>query len=223
MSRSLGLEITMEEKRKIYKHEIIITSILTLCPIILGLILWDQLPDRVATHFDINNVPNVWSSKGFAVFGIPSILFLLHIFCIAATRFDPKNKNVSRKLIAVIIWIVPVISIVVNGAILLYAIGRTVNMGMMANLLCGILFLAIGNYLPKCRQNYSIGVRTPWALNDEENWNKTNRFAGWCFLFVGVGFLLNSVFTLPAILFLVIPVCIFLPVGYSFVLYRKQN
>lgn len=38
MSRSLGLEITMEEKRKIYKHEIIITSILTLCPIILGLI-----------------------------------------------------------------------------------------------------------------------------------------------------------------------------------------
>lgn len=223
MSRSLGLEITMEEKRKIYKHEIIITSILTLCPIILGLILWDQLPDRVATHFDINNVPNGWSSKGFAVFGIPSILFLLHIFCIAATRFDPKNKNVSRKLIAVIIWIVPVISIVVNGAILLYAIGRTVNMGMMANLLCGILFLAIGNYLPKCRQNYSIGVRTPWALNDEENWNKTNRFAGWCFLFVGVGFLLNSVFTLPAILFLVIPVCILLPVGYSFVLYRKQN
>ena len=223
MSRSLGLEITMEEKRKIYKHEIIITSILTLCPIILGLILWDQLPDRVATHFDINNVPTGWSSKGFAVFGIPSILFLLHIFCIAATRFDPKNKNVSRKLIAVIIWIVPVISIVVNGAILLYAIGRTVNMGMMANLLCGILFLAIGNYLPKCRQNYSIGVRTPWALNDEENWNKTNRFAGWCFLFVGVGFLLNSVFTLPAILFLVIPVCILLPVGYSFVLYRKQN
>ncbi|MGN1151259.1 MAG: SdpI family protein [Lachnospiraceae bacterium] len=223
MSRSLGLEITMEEKRKIYKHEIIITSILTLCPIILGLILWDQLPDRVATHFDINNVPNGWSSKGFAVFGIPSVLFLLHIFCIVATKFDPKNRNVSRKLISVIIWIVPVISIVVNGAILLYAIGRTVNMGMIANLLCGILFLAIGNYLPKCRQNYSIGVRTPWALNDEENWNKTNRFAGWCFLFVGVGFLLNSVFTLPAILFLVIPVCILLPVGYSFILYRKQN
>ena len=111
----------------------------------------------------------------------------------------------------------------VNGAILLYAIGRTVNMGMIANLLCGILFLAIGNYLPKCRQNYSIGVKTPWAWDNAETWNKTNRFAGWCFLFVGVGFLLNSIFTLPFILFLVIPVCILMPVGYSFVLYRKQK
>ena len=96
MSRSLGLEITMEEKRKIYKHEIIITSILTLCPIILGLILWDQLPDRVATHFDINDVPNGWSSKGFAVFGIPSILFLLHfwqsvITCLNADRIIPSE------------------------------------------------------------------------------------------------------------------------------------
>lgn len=213
----------MEEKKKIYTHEIVITSVLTLCPILLGVLLWNQLPDTVATHFDTNNVPNGWSSKGFAVFGIPLILFLLHLFCISATIFDPKKRNLSRKLISVILWMIPVISIVVNGVILLYAIGKTIDVGLIANLLCGILFLAIGNYLPKCKQNYTVGVKTPWALEDERNWNKTNRFAGWCFLLIGVCFLINSILTQTAILLFVIPVCGLLPAGYSFWLYRKEK
>ncbi|MDD6811922.1 MAG: SdpI family protein [Lachnospiraceae bacterium] len=213
----------MEEEKKIYSHEIVITSILTLCPILVGVFLWNRLPDMVATHFDAQNVPNGWSSKVFAVFGIPLILFLMQILCIAVTKFDPKNKNMSRKMISIIIWIIPIISIVANGTILLYAIGKTIDVGLIVNLVCGILFLAIGNYLPKCRQNYTVGVKTPWTLENEENWNKTNRFAGWCFLFTGVCFLVNSLFTLTAVLFLVIPVCGLLPVGYSFWLYRKEK
>ena len=168
------------EGMKKYKFEIIITSILTLCPILVGLILWNQMPDTIATHFNVNNEPDGWSSKAFAVFGIPLFLFVAHWVCIAATFYDPKNKNISRKLVLVILWIMPIVSIFTNGSVLLQAIGKAVDISLVVNLLCGFMFLAIGNYLPKCKQNYTVGIKTPWALDNEENWNKTHRFAGWC-------------------------------------------
>lgn len=208
---------------KKYKFEIIITSILTLCPILLGLILWNQMPDTIATHFNVNNEPDGWSSKAFAVFGIPLFLLVAHWVCIAATFCDPKNKNISRKLVLVILWIMPIVSIFTNGSVLLQAIGKAVDIGLVAKLLCGFMFLAIGNYLPKCKQNYTVGIKTPWALDNEENWNKTHRFAGWCYLIAGICFLINSVFTLGIVVIIIIVICAVLPCGYSFVLYKRAK
>ena len=209
------------EGMKQYKFEIAITSILTLCPIILGLLLWSQMPDMVATHFNIHNEPDGWSSKEFAVFGIPLFLFVAHWICIAATFCDPKNKNISRKLIIVILWIMPVVSMVTNGSVLLQAAGKTVDIGVVVNLLCGVMFLVIGNYLPKCKQNYTVGIKTSWALDNEENWNKTHRCAGWCYMIVGICFFINSILTFEVVIVIAIAICALLPCVYSFLLYKK--
>ena len=75
----------------------IITSIIILAPIIVGLMLWDQLPAEMATHFGEDGQPNGWSSKSFTVFGLPLILLAVHWFCVAFTDADPKNKNISNK------------------------------------------------------------------------------------------------------------------------------
>ena len=65
---------------KKYKRTLIITSMVAISPLIVGLLLWNQLPDVIATHFGSGNVPNGWSSKPFAVLGLPLILLVLHIF-----------------------------------------------------------------------------------------------------------------------------------------------
>ena len=52
-----------------HKKMILLTSIITLFPIFIGLLLWNQLPDSLATHWGINNEPNGYASKTFAVFG----------------------------------------------------------------------------------------------------------------------------------------------------------
>lgn len=73
-----------------HKKMILLTSIATLLPILIGLLLWKQLPDSVATHWSTGNEPDGYSSKAFAVFGLPVIMLILHLVCVIATNIDPK-------------------------------------------------------------------------------------------------------------------------------------
>lgn len=89
----------------------------------------------------------------------------------------------------------------------------------------GIFFILLGNYMSKIRQNYFVGVRTPWALNDEDNWNKTQRYASWCFVITGIIVLIEAfVLWLPAvIIFSSIFLAAILPTVYSFLLFKKKE
>ena len=58
---------------KKYKTTLILTTLISLFPMVIGLLLWNRMPDTIATHFGTNNVPNGWSSKTMAVIGIPSV------------------------------------------------------------------------------------------------------------------------------------------------------
>lgn len=199
----------------------ILTSVIILAPIVAGLILWDKLPAQMATHFDANGVADDWSPKEFAVFGLPLLLLVVHWFCMAFTSVDPKKQNFSDKVITLMMWLCPVISIAGNGATYLYALDNTVNTVPMAILLLGCIFLVIGNYMPKMKQSYTIGIKIPWALNSEENWNRTHRLGGYTFMLAGVITIIAG-FTQQLWL---VPVALiaasFIPVIYSFMLYKK--
>ena len=199
----------------------IITSIVILLPIVIGLILWDKLPAEMATHFDSNGKADDWSPKWIAVFGMPLFLLVVHWFCVAFTSVDPKRQNFSDKIIILMMWLCPVVSIVGNAATYLYAFDNTVNTTPMAMMLLGCVFLVIGNYMPKMKQSYTIGIKIPWALNSEENWNLTHRFGGYMFMLGGIvviiaGFIQQ--FWLVPVAFVLMA---FVPMAYSFILYKK--
>ena len=90
---------------KSYKKIIIITTLITILPLFVGLILWNRLPDTVATHWDFNGEANGWSSKAFAVLGLPCLLTVIHLFTVGVTLNDPKKKNIHRKMLALVFWI----------------------------------------------------------------------------------------------------------------------
>ena len=138
-----------------------------------------------------------------------------------AEQADPKKKNHSDKMIHLVLWIIPVMSVVLHTITYLTALGYGVRMEVVMPVLMGLIFAIIGNYLPKCKQNYTIGIKIPWTLDNEENWNKTHRFAGWLWTFCGVaimltGFLGSFWIFLPIALLMVI-----VPVLYSYLLHRK--
>ena len=81
-----------------HKKMILLTSIATLLPILIGLLLWKQLPDSVATHWSTGNEPDGYSSKAFAVFGLPVIMLILHLVCVIATNIDPKANSINKKI-----------------------------------------------------------------------------------------------------------------------------
>ena len=89
----------------------------------------------------------------------------------------------------------------------------------------GVLFILLGNYLSKIRQNYFIGIRVPWTLASEENWNKTHRFASWCFVATGIIILVEAflIWYAPVLIFTSIMLSALLPIVYSLLLFKKQT
>jgi uncharacterized membrane protein len=89
----------------------------------------------------------------------------------------------------------------------------------------GLFFMSMGNYLSKVRQNHFLGIKLPWTLESEDNWNKTHRLAAW--LFVAAGFvtiLEGFVFWFaPGVVFGGILLASLLPMIYSFLLYKKME
>ena len=89
---------------KEYRGKIILTSVVTVLPIVIGLLLWNRLPDMIAAHFTFDNVANGWSSKPFTVLGIPIILTVLHLVAVTVSLNDPKRKNIGGKMLSVVFW-----------------------------------------------------------------------------------------------------------------------
>lgn len=207
------------------KGKLILTSIVILLPILVGLILWNVLPDKVPTHWNAEGVVDGWSGKGFAVFVLPLFLMAVHWICLLASGADPKNQNYSEKLLQIVFWICPIISVL--GGILIYgtALGMEFKVDKIVLVLVGIMFLVVGNYLPKCKQNYTMGIKIPWTLNDEENWNKTHRLGGK--LWVICGFVIMLCMLVPANVMIVIFIiilftAILIPTIYSYLLHRNK-
>lgn len=198
------------------------TSLVCLIPLVAGAVLYNRLPETVATHWDMNGVANGWSSRAFAAFGLPGILFAVNLFVPFALRTDPKRQNMSPALVSVAQWTVPVVSLLGSGLTLARALGYQVRVEKIVPALIGVLFIIIGNFLPKTKQSYTMGIKLPWTLASEENWNRTHRLAGFVWVIGGVYFVVMSFFSWTLAGFL-IPVALLglIPAAYSYILYRR--
>ena len=213
---------------KKYKKMIIITTLVTLLPILLGIILWEKLPDSIATHWGADGQANGWSNKAFAVFGMPCILAAIHLFSVCVTLNDPKRKNIHKKPLALVFWIVPVVSLVTSGFTYMAALGSDIDIRLIVSIMMGILFIILGNYMPKLQQNYTVGIKLPWTLNSIENRNRTHRFGGKLFIAGGVLTAVSGILspllgeTSWIVIVLTITIaCAVVPMGYSFWLFKK--
>lgn len=206
---------------KDYKKKVILTSLITLSPMIIGFALWNRLPDTLATHFGADNTPNGWSSKFVSVVGIPLFLTLAQAFVSVVTANDPKKKNIDDKFMGLILWIVPLCSLFCCLSIYATALGYTVDVAMLGNILMGVIFMVIGNYMHKVKQNFTVGIKIPWTLYSEENWNRTHRFSSWMWILSGIIFMVGGFFEFEMIQFASVAAAVIVPVVYSFVLFKK--
>ena len=200
---------------------LLITSVVMLLPMVAGLLLWSKLPDKMPTHWNTAGEIDGWSSKPFSVFALPGIMLACQWLCALGTAADPKKKNHSDKVLQLVLWIIPVMSVVLNGIILAIALGGNVPVEMVTPVLVGLILTIIGNYLPKCKQNYTIGIKIPWTLNSEENWNRTHRFAGVLWVICGAGIVLSGFMGQTWLLLIAFLPMTIAPVIYSYLLHRK--
>ncbi len=189
----------MKNLMKKNKRALLMTSIVILLPIIVGLMLWNDLP--------------------------PLLMLGVHWLCMLVTCADPGNKGQNEKVLGMVLWISPIMSVIMNGLIYVNALGIDISVSMVTLICMGILFVVIGNYLPKCKRNYTIGIKVSWALENEENWNKTHRMVGkvWVaggLLLIAAGFLTESL--LLIVLLGALGLLVSVPILYSYFYHKKQ-
>lgn len=210
--------------KKINLKSLILSSAACLLPILVGLFFYDQLPEPMPSHWGINGEVNGYMSKNMVIFGMPVFLASLNAFVIAITQLDPKRRKNNDKLVYKIYWLMPVLTIFISGVTYAVALGNDLNVSTYVVGFVGVVFIIIGNYLPKVNQNYTIGIKVPWTLNSEAVWIKTHRMAGKIWFASGFAILISAF--LPGlataiIMGVVLVVCVIVPIVYSFVQYAK--
>ncbi len=211
---------------KANKWKLLFSSLVILLPMAAGLIMWNELPAEIPTHWNWQGEADGWSSKLFAVIGLPLFLLLMHWFCAWATAKDSKNKEQSSKVYTLILSIVPTISLFVGVMVYAEVLSEGIEAVRALPVLLGVMFVFIGNYLPKCKQSRTIGIKIKWTLENEENWYATHRLAGRMWMIGGL-LLILTVFLSENVALVVelavIAVMVIVPVVYSFVYSKKHR
>ena len=158
---------------------LIITSLICLLPILLGVSLWNSLPDTIAIHFNLYNEPDNFVSKAFAVFGLPVLMVVLQAFCCFINDINAKKHGERKKFERATKAIIPSITVILQIITLGYALGWNIDIRKSVALIVGIVFLVIGNYLPKFDyiKNHNV---------DTEKARRINRFIGFESVIMGI-------------------------------------
>lgn len=210
---------------KQHKGTLLLTSLLTLLPIPVGLLLWKHFPETMAVHWGITGEADGYASPGFMVFGLPLLMLAFHWLCIFFTSRDKGNQGRNQKMFRAVLWTIPIISNLSLLGVYAFALDVKFSPVVWTVVPMGILFAVMGNYMPKTRMNSTMGIKVPWTYSSEANWNATHRFAGKVWMVGGIAIALCGLLPhrlavtamLVAILVLVI-----LPIRYSYRFYKKE-
>jgi uncharacterized membrane protein len=213
---------------KINRVMLFVTSIVCLLPICLSFALYNDLPERMVMQWNFELNPNWYAHKVVGAFGLPLFLLAIHILTNILVYKTPKRENISKAMLAFTMWLIPVISLIVMPLMLFMNLGVKLPLTMIVFIFIGVLFIIIGNYLPKNRQNFFAGIRVPWTLNNAENWNKTHRMAGYLWIIAGILFIAMAFLSLKTIVGLVVILAIItiaavVPVLYSYCLHKREG
>ncbi len=205
------------------KWKLVLSSILTVLPAIAAVIFRGFLTEKMITGW--NNSNTAWPTEIKMLCIMPVIMLVLQWICLLITACDNRRTEQNGKVVSMVIWLMPVISIYSSFVMCFAMMGWDFDICAVTLMLMGILFIVIGNYLPKTRYNRTIGIKILWTLASEENWIATHRFTGK--IWFGSGFIMIVAIFLPDVWGLaasavVIILAMLLSVIYSYWYYKKQ-
>ena len=197
-------------KKNLWKY--ILSSVLTLLPVLYLIPL--------SSYSEIIKMGFGW---GFVI--IPIVTCLINIALLVIESIQYRKYEQSPKITNLTYWVIPFTSIYVSSMIFALASGLEISVSILVAPLLGVMFIVMGNYMPKARQNRTFGIKIKWTLESEENWNATHRFAGKLWVVLGVLMLLAAF--LPETAFIVafvviLTVAVVTSILYSYVYHKKQ-
>ena len=205
----------------------IFISCLILASFLLGAYLYPIMPERMATHWDASGSVNGYLPKLWGLFLMPVISTVLFLAYLVIPRIDPLKENIAKFRAYFDLFIL----LLFGFLFYLYLLTIFWNLGYRFNIIqlmapaIGLVIFYAGVLTENAKQNWFIGVRTPWAFSSERVWNKTNRLAGKLFKAAGILAMLGAVFPEHAIMFILVPVILagIYPIIYSYQEYQRAR
>ena len=202
---------------------------LSLLPVIVTAFVFARLPEKIPMHWNIYGEIDAWYSKFPWAFMIPIIGILITVMVTVLPRLDPKKENYERfKPQYFIIRLMLVVFFgIMQMVIISTSLGATlIKVDTIVKLMVGILFIVLGNLMPKFKQNYFVGIKTPWTLANEVVWARSHRHGG--FIWFITGFALSVLAFLPGkgsavAYFALILIASIEPILYSWIQFKRQK
>lgn len=211
-----------------FKVTDLLAVLVVLATLVHLIIVYPSLPAEIVTNWGFNGHVD-YSGKSTLWFLWALNAGMLPLFFIVP-KIDPKGKSYDKVdsfyqsfRLVIVVFLAVMMEIVILSA----NDPHRFNVGKICTIGVGMLFIFIGNYLPKCKQSFTMGIKTMWTLSDERVWNKTHRFGGVLFVISGALTFVSGLFLAEKIMFIVmltatLGTAIAVTV-YSYILYKKYN
>lgn len=206
------------------KTEIVII-VLVLLSFAAGIYFYPQMPERIASHWDMQGNANGYLPRFWGVFLMPFILVIIAAVFLAIPRIDPLKSNIQKfrnkyDNFAIVFLL---FMCMVYAQIILWNLGIQIKPNAVYPVGIGILLYFAGVLCEKSRRNWFIGIRTPWTLSSDKVWEKTNRLGGKLFKLSGAISIIGTLFPDYAFYFILIPIfsAAIISVVFSYLVYKK--
>ena len=193
-----------------------------------SLAVYPLLPERIPVHWGLSGDVDGWTAKWPGAFMAPALALGIWLLLQVLPKVDPRRRNYERfqetywVLVNVIIGFIGLVHVLSLGT----ALGWPIAVPRVILVLVGLLFVALGNYLPRLRPNWWMGIRTPWTLENDRVWRDTHRLGGKTFVVAGL-LMMIAAFLPPALALAAMVGAMLLgagvPLVYSYVLWRREQ
>ena len=205
----------------------LIVILIILTSFIIGIYFYPQIPEKMASHWNVQGQVDGYMSKSWGLFLMPIISLGLFLLFILIPKIDPLKMNIEkfRKYFDGFIILIILFLFYLYLLTILWNFDNKFSMNQVLSPAFGILFFYCGILIEKVKRNWFIGIKTPWTLSNEKVWDKTHQLGGKLFKIVGIIAFLGIIFpnyTFFLILFPVIAVSIY-TVVYSYFEYQKEK
>lgn len=207
------------------KKGVVLYWFFAVLPFLISAVFYSRVPDRIAVHWNASGVADGYGSKAFGLFALPAIMLAVAVLVSVMLKIDPRSQNINRspQMKRAAQWFIVILANAMDVLIILNTLKVRFNMSMAVMALVGIGIAVMGNYLPKCKFNYTMGIRVPWTLASEENWRKTHRMAGPVWVAGGILIMLSGLLNLMWLMYPALILLVAVPIVYSYVISIREN
>lgn len=205
------------------KLGLVLSLLVIWIPVVIELSIWSKLPNKFPIHYNSQMIADGWSSKVTGIFLLPIILTVAQLAIDFLIVRDPNNNDLPKWVSGVLLAIMPVVAIILSGMGLATALGVKLQdyRTFLMELPVGLMMVMIGLVLKRVGPNRTIGIRLPWTLQSQRNWDLTHQFGAKLFMIGGILLIICGLLKIQGMFLFIVLTVIILPCVYSYVLHRR--